>query len=54
MPPVRRLARARGQIRLDIEHSPIASVECCCDSRAAGIRLQQLPPQIPFGGTIDA
>ena len=56
MPSQQSLACACGQVRLTTTGSPIASVECCCDScRRAGVRMQAMPgvPQVlgPQGQT---
>ena len=38
------LSCACGQVRLEVEGTPIVTVECCCNScRAAGARFQALP-----------
>ncbi len=44
MSPIHRLGCACGEVQLTASGTPIASVECCCDScRAAGARLERLP-----------
>jgi len=44
MPTTTGLSCTCGQFRLEVEGTPIVSVECCCHScRAAGARFQALP-----------
>lgn len=51
MSPIHSLACACGQLGLEVEGAPIASVECCCDScREAGARLARLPGARPVLG----
>lgn len=57
MPSQQLLACACGQVRLTVTGSPIATVECCCDScRRAGVQLQSRPgaPEVlgPHGETL--
>ena len=49
MTPTHRLGCACGQVQLQVEGTPIVSVECYCNScRAAGGRLQTLPTPRPM------
>ncbi|WP_223250259.1 GFA family protein [Marilutibacter maris] len=48
MSSIQHVACACGQLRLELEGEPIASVECCCDScREAGARMARLPGARP-------
>ena len=43
-----RLSCACGQVRIEVEGSPIVSTECCCNScREAASRMQALPGAAP-------
>ena len=44
MPSVQQVACRFGEVTLNLTGTPIACVDCCCNScRAAGLRLQRLP-----------
>ena len=54
MPSAQQVACRCGEVKLNVTDTPIACVDCCCNScRAAGLRLQRLPGLLPPAINLD-